>query len=45
LLDTDSNDLTHLTPNQLVQRLQTKGVDLDQLRSVLNSGDLLDVKA
>jgi hypothetical protein len=45
LLGTGSEDLTDLSPNELVQRLQTKGVDLDRLRSVLDSGDLLDVKA
>ncbi|MGI5242393.1 hypothetical protein [Dactylosporangium sp. CA-139066] len=45
LLDSDTDDLSKLSPNELVQRLQTKGVDLGQLRSVLDSGDLLDVKA
>jgi hypothetical protein len=44
LLSSD-DDLTKLSASQLVQKFQSKGVDLDQLRSVLNSGDLLDVKA
>jgi hypothetical protein len=42
LLESDAGDLSKLSPSQLVQRLQTKGVDA---RSVLQSGDLVDTYA
>jgi hypothetical protein len=45
LLDENAEQLKDLSPSELVQQLKGKGVDLDQLRNVLNSGDLLDVRA
>ncbi|WP_426503729.1 hypothetical protein ACPPVO_39740 [Dactylosporangium sp. McL0621] len=42
LLDSDTGDLSKLSPSQLVQRFQSKGVDA---RSVLRSGDLVDTYA
>ncbi|WP_432824906.1 hypothetical protein [Dactylosporangium sp. CA-092794] len=44
-LDTDAGQLTSLSAADLVKKLRSRGYDLDQLRSVLNSGDLLDVNA
>jgi hypothetical protein len=42
----DSTDLQSVSsPKQLVDFLQQKGVDLNSLRNVLNSGSLLDVTA
>ncbi|GAA3453121.1 hypothetical protein [Dactylosporangium matsuzakiense] len=40
-----AGDLSKLSATDLVKKFQTQGVDLNQLRSVLESGDLLDVKA
>ncbi|KUL40777.1 hypothetical protein [Actinoplanes awajinensis] len=48
LLDMDTADVTAAatSASSLVSMLQTKGVDLTQLKDVLNrSGDLLDVRA
>jgi hypothetical protein len=45
VLDATTEELAGLSPAEVVRRLQTKGVELDQLRSVLQSGALLDVKA
>ncbi|WP_250009863.1 hypothetical protein [Actinoplanes sp. M2I2] len=47
LLNMDSSSVTSqaTSASSLVSMLQSKGVDLTQLRSVLNSGDLLDVAA
>jgi hypothetical protein len=45
LLDVGSDELASQVSNatDLVQLMQKKGVDLGQLRSILNNGDLLDV--
>jgi hypothetical protein len=47
LLDMSEDDVTTsaTSATKLVELLQNKGVDLGQLRNVLNSGDLLDVRA
>ena len=46
LLDTDSETISSISSaKQLVSMLQDKGVDLSALRSVRDSGDLLDVAA
>lgn len=45
LLETDSDSLRGSSATDLVKRLQDKGIDLSQLRSVLNSGDLVDFHA
>jgi hypothetical protein len=47
LLDMDSDDVSSqaTSATDLVKMLQSKGVDLNQLKSVLNNGDLLDVNA
>ncbi|WP_305782416.1 hypothetical protein [Symbioplanes lichenis] len=47
LLDMSEDDVTTsaTSATKLVELLQTKGVDLGQLRTVLTSGDLLDVRA
>jgi hypothetical protein len=47
LLDMDSDDVSSqaTSATDLVKMLQNKGVDLNQLKSVLNSGDLMDVSA
>jgi uncharacterized protein YidB (DUF937 family) len=47
LLNVDSSAVTDqaTSASSLVSMLQSNGVDLTQLRNVLNSGDLLDVAA
>ncbi|MFC4997679.1 hypothetical protein ACFPIJ_07560 [Dactylosporangium cerinum] len=45
LLETDSESLRGSSATDVVKRLQDKGIDLSQLRSVLNSGDLVDYAA
>ena len=46
LLDTDATEVRKVnSAAQLVKMFQEHGVDLNALRSVLNSGDLLDVAA
>ncbi|GAA2379743.1 hypothetical protein [Dactylosporangium salmoneum] len=45
LLNSDTDDLSQLSATELVKKFQSKGLNLDQLSSVLNSGDLVDVKA
>lgn len=46
LLDTDTTQVSSLTSaKELISMFRDKGVDLGQLRSVFNSGDLLDVMA
>lgn len=47
LLDMDDDEVSTqaTSATDLVKLLQSKGVDLGQLKSVLNSGDLLDVAA
>jgi hypothetical protein len=43
----DSGDVSSRasSASEMVDLLQSRGVDLGQLRNVLNSGDLLDVRA
>jgi hypothetical protein len=45
LLDVDAGELTSKVANakELIDLMRDKGVDLGQLRSILNSGDLVDV--
>ena len=45
LLDVDADELTTTVGNakELIDLMRNKGVDLGQLRSILPSGDLLDV--
>lgn len=45
LLDVDADDLTSRVGNakELIDLMRDKGVDLGQLRSILTSGDLVDV--
>ncbi|GAA3197363.1 hypothetical protein ACFO1B_01205 [Dactylosporangium siamense] len=45
LLETDSESLRGSSATDVVKRLQDKGIDLSRLRSVLNSGDLVDYAA
>jgi hypothetical protein len=45
LLETDAESLRGSSATDVVKRLQDKGIDLSQLRSVLNSGDLVDYAA
>ncbi|WP_285474349.1 hypothetical protein [Actinoplanes sp. NBRC 101535] len=47
LLDMDTKDVTEQATSAagLIGLMQNRGVDLTQLRSVLSSGDILDVKA
>ena len=47
MLEMDSKDVRDqaTTPSNLVSMMQDKGVGLDQMRSVMSSGDLLDVRA
>lgn len=42
LLETDSESLRRSSATDVVKRMQDKGIDLAQLRSVLNNGDLID---
>ncbi len=42
LLETDSESLRGSSAGDVVKRLQDKGIDLSELRSVLNNGDLID---
>lgn len=42
LLETDIETLRGSSAGDVVQRLQDKGIDLSELRSVLNNGDLID---
>ena len=45
LLESDSESLRGSTATDVVKRMQDKGIDLSRLRSVLNSGDLVDYAA
>lgn len=45
LLETDTDTLRASTATDVVKRLQDKGIDLARLRSVLDSGDLVDYAA
>ncbi|MEV4512755.1 hypothetical protein AB0K00_27755 [Dactylosporangium sp. NPDC049525] len=45
LLETDSESLRGSSATDVVKRMQDKGIDLSQLKSVLNSGDLVDYAA
>lgn len=45
LLETDGESLRGSSATDVVRRLQDKGIDLSKLRSVLDSGDLVDYAA
>ncbi|MET0423832.1 MAG: hypothetical protein ABW046_08160 [Actinoplanes sp.] len=47
MLEMDSKDVQEqaTSPSSLVSMLQDKGIGYDQMRSVMSSGDLLDVRA
>ncbi|MEU0558913.1 hypothetical protein [Dactylosporangium maewongense] len=45
LLETDSGSLRGSSATEVVKRMQDKGIDLSRLRSVLDSGDLVDYAA
>lgn len=45
LLETDADSLRGSSATDVVKRMQDKGIDLSKLKSVLNSGDLVDYAA